>query len=64
MERRFWTWLAWKLPRPLVYWAVIRAGVHATTGPYSSQIVPETTLPDVLKRWDDTYQETKGADEA
>lgn len=57
-KERFWTWLAWKLPRPLVYWATIRCGAHATTGRWSNQIVPETTLPDLLQRWTESNQES------
>jgi len=48
---KFWIWLAWKLPRRLVYWTAIRFGVHATMGPYSNQIVPELTFTDALQRW-------------
>lgn len=43
--------VAWRLPSRLVYWTTIRAGVHASTGRYSDQVVPELTLTDVLKRW-------------
>jgi hypothetical protein len=52
MNERFWTWLAWHLPKKLVYWATIRAGAHASTGEWSNQIVPEMYFVDVLKRWD------------
>jgi hypothetical protein len=51
MFERLVVWLAWHLPRRIAYWAAIRVGVHATTGPWSNQIVPELTLPDMLKRW-------------
>lgn len=44
--------VAYLTPRRLAYWCAIRVGVHATTGRYSSQVVPELTLPDMLKRWD------------
>lgn len=40
------------LPKTLVYWAAIRLIVHATTGKYSSQIVPDLTAMDALKRWE------------
>ena len=55
MSRRekFWMWLAWRLPKQLVYWASIRLMAHATVGPYSSQIVPELTAADALKRWEE-----------
>jgi hypothetical protein len=50
---RLWIWIAWKLPRPLVKWAVIRLFAHATTGRYGSTSPPELTAMDALKRWDD-----------
>lgn len=48
---RLLMWFAWKLPRRLVYWTVVRATVHATTGPYSSVIAPDVRAQDVLERW-------------
>lgn len=48
----FYMWLAWRLPRRLAMWAAIRVSAHATTGPYSNQIVPELTVSDALKRWE------------
>jgi hypothetical protein len=53
MRKKFWSWLAYKLPRPLVYWAAIRLMAAATTGQYSSQVVPELTAMEALKRWGD-----------
>lgn len=44
--------IVWKLPRRLVMWSAIRVMAHATTGPWSSQIVPDLTAIDALKRWD------------
>jgi hypothetical protein len=46
--------LVWRLPRWLVYWSAIRLMAHATTGRYSSQVVPDLTAMDALKRWDTT----------
>lgn len=40
------------LPRRVAYWAAIRVGVHATTGKYSNQVVPELTIGEMLERWD------------
>jgi len=51
VDDRTWMWLADHLPRKLVYWAMVRAGVHATTGEHSSQEVPELTFMDALDRW-------------
>lgn len=41
---------AW-LPRRVGYWLLIRAAVHATTGEYSSQVVPDLRIDELLKRW-------------
>lgn len=49
---KLWTWLAYRLPRPLVYWAAIRLMAHATTGQYRDQVVPDLTAMDALKRWE------------
>jgi hypothetical protein len=48
---KFWTFLAWKLPKKLAYWAYIRVGVHGTQGPYSNQVVPELLMVEGLERW-------------
>ncbi len=51
MIERLTMWFAWQLPRRLAYWCTIRVVAHATTGPYSSQDVPELKAMDALKRW-------------
>ena len=51
MLDRFWMWLAWKLPKRLVYWATIRCGAYATTGEHSDTDVPAMPFMSVLKRW-------------
>ena len=50
LERATW-FLAWRLPRKLVYFATVRLIAHATTGPYSQQVVPELSAIDALRRW-------------
>ena len=50
---RFTKWLAWKLPRSVVRWCTIRLLANATQGKYSNQAVPELSVIDALKRWDD-----------
>lgn len=47
-----WRWIAWRLPRRLVYWAAIRVMVHATTGRWSNQIVPDIEPAEILTRWE------------
>jgi hypothetical protein len=51
MREKFYQWLADKLPRELAYWCAIRVGAHATTGKWSSQVVPELTVAEALQRW-------------
>lgn len=50
----FWQWISWRLPRPLVYWAAIRLGVHATTATveYARTEVPALTFIEAVKRWE------------
>ena len=48
---KFWSRIAWRLPKKLVYWCLIRAGGHATTGRFSGQIVPDLTYFETLERW-------------
>lgn len=46
-------WLAWKLPKRLVYFCAVRLAANATQGKYSNQEVPALTAMDALKRWED-----------
>jgi len=52
MMEKFWLWLAYRLPRPLVMWASVRLIANATTGQYSNQVVPELKAMDALQRWE------------
>ena len=47
--------MAWYLPPGLVYAVMIRAIVHATTGPYGNTEVPTLTAMRVLQRWEKDY---------
>lgn len=51
LVERLTIFVAWRLPRRLVYWCAIRVGAHATQGPYSDQEVPALTAMDAIKRW-------------
>lgn len=53
-SEKIWVAIAWALPRKLVYWASIRLMSAATVGKYSSQVVPELSAMDALKRWGET----------
>ena len=48
---RFYCWLAWLLPRRLVYWAAIRVCARATVKEYSGQEVPKLKALEALERW-------------
>jgi len=50
---RFLMFIAWKLPKVLVKWCYVRVAAHATQGKYGSTIVPEISMMDALKRWDE-----------
>ena len=51
MSEKIWIWLAWKLPRSLVYWAAIRLGAHATQNQWENESPPDLLMMDALKRW-------------
>lgn len=44
--------IAWAMPNWLVYWCSVRLMANATTGKYTSQVVPELKAIDALKRWE------------
>jgi hypothetical protein len=45
-------WVAWHLPRRVVFWCAIRVGSNATTGVHGTQVVPELLYMQSLERWD------------
>ena len=47
----FYSWLAWKLPKKLIYYATIRLGVNGTTGKYSNTNTASVRFMTILKRW-------------
>jgi len=52
MADKILLWLAYRLPRRLVLWCAVRVGANATTGEWSTQVVPDLLFMDALKRWD------------
>ena len=46
-------WIAWRLPKKVVYWAAIRLIAYATSGRYGNTVVPELGAMDALKRWEE-----------
>jgi hypothetical protein len=49
---RFLWWLAWKLPRRLVYFCHIRLWAWATTGRYGDTRPDELSWDEACKRWE------------
>lgn len=52
---RLYRFIAQLLPRRLVYWVVVRAIVHASTGKYSDTYLIDLTALDALLRWMPKY---------
>lgn len=49
-HERVWLWLAQRLPRNLLYWAIIVAWAKATSGKHSNVEVPAVSALDLLDR--------------
>jgi hypothetical protein len=43
--------IAWLLPRRVVYYALIRAWAHATTGRWGTDDATDISCDDVVVRW-------------
>jgi hypothetical protein len=48
----FFQWLAWRLPRRLVYFAAIRLWAYGTCGDYGTSNATTITVDEALKRWE------------
>ena len=44
-------WIAYHLPRKLIYWCLERVIVFSTTGKYSKTKTDELNIVDAMKRW-------------
>ena len=47
----FWYWVVSRLPKKMVYFCFMHVMAHATTGKYSSTVVPELTGMDAIDRY-------------
>jgi len=52
MKEKIIMFIAWRLPKSLVYWCTYRVFAYATMGKYGDTIVPELTCMDALQRWE------------
>lgn len=51
MRKTISEWIANKLPRQVIYYTLIRAYVHATSGKWKNQLIDSLTPITVLQRW-------------
>jgi hypothetical protein len=51
MIEKVQTWIVWHLPKWMIYWAVVRAGAHATTGKYGNEHPDTVSIFDIMQRW-------------
>jgi len=51
IEQLYW-WLAFKLPKRLIYYCVIRVWARTTCGSWSGEDCTATTMADATKRWE------------
>jgi len=52
---RFWMWLAWRLPKRLVYQCANRVGAHTSTGKLAHKPYPNITFFEVMETWIEEY---------
>lgn len=43
--------VAWRLPKSLVYWCAIRVGANATQGEFGNESPTDLNFVTALKRW-------------
>jgi hypothetical protein len=51
--------VVWRLPRWAIYWSVIRAGAHATTGKFGNTHPDSLNMFDILNRWDESNESSE-----
>lgn len=52
ISEKFWWWLAWNLPKKVVYFAFIRLWANATIGEYAKDGSIDISVDELLKRWE------------
>lgn len=51
MREKIVMWVAWHMPKGIVYWCSIRLIAHATQGKYGDTEVPSLAAMEALQRW-------------
>jgi len=52
LKEDFYHWLAWRLPKKLVYYATVRLMTHGTGSDYNKTNVNTVRAITLLKRWE------------
>lgn len=55
LSDNLWSWIAWRLPRRLVYWSSVRLMTYGTVGKYGTQKPNQLTIDEALRRWGATH---------
>lgn len=50
--------IVWRLPRWVIYWAVIRFWAHGTTGQWGNTHPDELTWSEACKRWETEHSQS------
>ena len=59
-REKFWLWLAFRLPKQLVWHAAIRLMAVASSGKWGATVVPELGGMDAIGRWEEKYLRKQG----
>jgi len=55
--KKFYEWLAWRLPRKLVYYCAVRLMAYATTGRWGHEFPDQVRMMKALERWDQPHND-------
>ncbi len=52
LKIRFYRFIAWLMPKQIVYWCCQRMLANATMGRWSDRVVSDVTVFEMMARWD------------
>ena len=55
-REKLYMWFIWRLPRSLMYWAVIRVWAHGTSHPWGTTAPNDLTWSEALNRWEREHE--------
>ena len=53
VKERTIKWVAWRVPRAIVYWCVVRVWAYGISNGDGYMSPEKLTYPEALRRWDD-----------